>query len=254
MRIFIFLSLLSVCQTFRLSPQEEHLRKEHLRKIRNTIYDYSNIYDVHSICHRIEQRLLSSGIYPNTTGFCVNASVVSDYATTLHGVYELFKWDSPDYIIEQEREIVVRRQKCNSHCETREILGKNTVQEYIEKLIPSLEWEPCFTDPDYLNLTDVAQRTGASSRIDKYAWSGEVKCEPLPKIQFIPVPTSFQKFNDSCFNCVDEVDEEQKEFVAAKSFYGPTLKTKLRLELARIWRKQMPFIIAQHSFMMGFDI
>jgi len=238
-----------VCYTFKLSPQEEHIRK-----IRNTIYDYSNIYDVNIICNIIEQRLLNSGIYPNNTGFCINASITSDYATTLHGVYELFKWDSPDYIVEQEREILVRRQQCNSHCETSEILGKNTVKEFINKLIPELEWEPCFTDPDYMNLTDVAQRTGAASRIDKFAWSGEVRCEPLPKIKFIPIPTSFEKFNETCFNCVDDVDEEQQEFEAVKSFYGPSLKTQLRLELARIWHKQMPFIIAQNSVMMGFDI
>lgn len=235
-------------------------KKEHLRKIRNTIYDYSNVYNVNVMCNAIERRLISSGIYPNTTGFCVNATIDSKLAPTLSELYSLFKWSDKEYLLERRRDLIIQRQECDTPCDQRNYLGESNVENFIHHVIPDIKWELCYENPDYINITSLAYINKYKAvihvgRINKYAWSGSYKCLPWKPVKLGPVPTvALQFYRDTCFDCIDRYLENKLDFERSISFYGPTMKTRLRLEIARIWRKQMPQKISEQSVMLGFDV
>lgn len=241
---FIFL-FFCCCYAYQITHH-----KEHLRKIHNVIYDYSNVYNVNSICNTIEKRLYSSGIYPNTPDFCVNATIKSQFADSLHDLYSLFKWSNPDFIIQIKRALAQQRQQCEEPCNKKNYLGTTDTKIFVHNIIPEMKWHPCFDTPDYINITN-SKHVGKNR---KYLWSGEFVCQPLKPIVFGPIQTTFEKYNQICFGCINNYTKGMLEFESHRQFIGPTMKTRLRLEIARVWRKQMPEIIANNTVMSEFDI
>jgi hypothetical protein len=211
--------------------------------VRSTVRDYTYIRQVEIMCNLVLTRLSFRGIIiPNKTS-CTNATIESNFSSTLSELYNNFYYLEHNVATKSEKELERNQLLCSRRCNVDDLLGPTT-DLWIRQHAPDLSFPDCVYKK--WSFDD-----GFTLKLDNEGWSK--KCEPLRDFNpnttdwnFTLVPSARW---ERCLECLEET--ERLLFIAQDIYIKQGRMHALLIpEISGIWRNQMPYILSKAAKML----
>jgi len=242
----LFLSCLSYCSgkcetSFRYHPRHaiwigcetdtEKGRQMLEDIIYSTVRDYTYIRNASVMCEIVINRLSYRGIVIPSLEQCTNATITSEYGSTLSDLYSKFSYLDYNMMIKRENDLERNQLLCHSYCNVEDIFGLG-LKYWIRENIPQLEMPPCVWGKDNLEINYGKE------------------CEPFS--DFNPNTTNWDwqisDFED-CISCLEWTDVLYVRAILTLQNQG-IYHGLLIPEIVSVWRYQMPKILSYVAHML----
>jgi len=198
--------------------------------IYSTIRDYTYIRNATVMCELIKNRLSYRGIVIPTVEMCTNATIVSEYGSTLSDLYSKFEYLDYNMMIQRENDLERNQILCDSLCNVEDIFGFG-LKFWLKENIPPLKMPSCVWGKNNLEVD-----------------SGE--CKPFS--DFNPNTTNWNwtiSNFDECIECLGWNDVFYVRAVLTLQnqaiYHGMLIP-----EIVSVWRYQMPKILSYVAHML----
>ena len=202
--------------TTAMLPTERY--KSVLQTIADNTQDHSIINNGTAMCKVIKHRLLKRGIMIPSISACLEVHIDSDYGATLLDIYKMFDRAAPHFLKRQQDIEYEYRYEVKNECNIEFMFHRGIVQWSITNA-PDVVFEGCYTNALLYRETPTnctAINNGSKLHYD---------FETLPF--------------DKCTDALDQLGAQRMK-VEEEHRIQRELPVSLGMELAKIWRYQMP--------------
>jgi hypothetical protein len=192
--------------------------KSVLQTIADNTHDHSIIINGTAMCKVLKHRLLKKGIMIPSISACLDVHIESEYGATLLDVYNMFDRAAPHFLkrqqdIEYEHRLEVK-QECNI-----EFMFYRGIKQWAETNAPDVLFEGCYSNA--LLYRETPTNCTAINNASKLHYNFEI----LPF--------------DTCIDALDQLGAQRMK-VEEEHRIQRELPVSLGMEIAQIWRYQMP--------------
>lgn len=173
------------------------------------------------MCHVVLERLKYSGVFFKSPSMCTNATIDSEYGTTLRELYEQYeKLDNKQLKIHFVN-LHMHASECKQTCQYL-LLFDGSIQKWVDKNTPELIADKCYPYP--------------------YPLSEKMTCLPFVNITVGGFELNHRAY-DPCLQCLDKYDQKVDEYNKFRRDFiqFPAILSR---EVAVVWRLQMPTQLA----------
>ena len=212
--LFIFTFILSIC----LIIAEDGRYKSVIQTIADNVHDHSILNNGTAMCKVIKHRLSKKGIMIPTISDCLGVPIVSDYGETLLDVYSMFDRAAPHYLKKQQDVEYEKRIDVKFECKIEFMFHRGILQWAIDNA-PDITFDECYTDA-LVYREHPTNCTAMNNNTNLY-----YDFETLPF--------------DKCIDALDALGAQRLN-VRVEHKIQRELPVTLQMEVAKIWRYQMP--------------
>jgi hypothetical protein len=190
-------------------------------RIKDCVHSHAYLPDVDAMCHVVLERLKHKGIFFDSPSLCTNATIQSEYGTTLSEVYAQYERFDTNKL--KTHFASIRSFKCTTECQYT-LLFDSSIERWVDKHAPIPIPDDCYPNPV------------------RYHNSVLEVCVPFKNITVGDFKLNRESF-DNCLQCLQHYDQLIEDYNKFRTEFIQFPATLTR-EIAQVWRHQMPEALA----------